>query len=103
MILKKLYSGLNPYCMGEESFMVSRKKSLQVIDIFCGAGGFSEGFSQAGFNIIMGIDKWEPAVRTHQANHAGSTTLLERVEKISLLPDDEFCRRGSGGFAEGKR
>ena len=27
---------------------------LSVIDFFCGAGGFSEGFRQQGFEIAMG-------------------------------------------------
>ena len=28
---------------------------MKVIDLFCGAGGFSKGFSQAGFEIATGI------------------------------------------------
>ncbi len=35
-----------------------------VIDFFCGAGGFSEGFRQQGFDIIKGYDHWKPAVDT---------------------------------------
>jgi len=31
---------------------------MKVIDLFCGAGGFSCGFQQAGFDIVFGID-WE--------------------------------------------
>lgn len=42
---------------------------LRVIDFFCGAGGFSEGFRQQGFEIVMGIDNWKPAILTHNLNH----------------------------------
>ncbi|MBA7592141.1 hypothetical protein ES708_34318 [subsurface metagenome] len=28
------------------------KSGLRVLDLFCGAGGFSEGFRQAGFEIV---------------------------------------------------
>ncbi len=45
------------------------KKELTVIDFFSGAGGFSEGFRQQGFQIIKGLDFWEPAVKTHNLNH----------------------------------
>ena len=29
---------------------------MKVVDFFCGAGGFSEGFRQAGFEIVQGIE-----------------------------------------------
>ncbi|RLC82711.1 MAG: DNA cytosine methyltransferase [Chloroflexi bacterium] len=67
-----------------------RSNSVRVIDIFCGAGGFSEGFRQAGFEVIWGVDKWEPAVITHRANHPSSQTVMYDVERLSLLPDEEF-------------
>ncbi|MGB8215002.1 MAG: DNA cytosine methyltransferase [Anaerolineales bacterium] len=65
---------------------------MRVIDIFCGAGGFSEGFRQAGFEVIWGIDKWLPAVITHQKNHPSSNTVLDDVERIAFLSDEEFHR-----------
>lgn len=46
-----------------------KKTTLTVIDFFSGAGGFSEGFRQQGFKIVKGIDRWEPAVNTHNLNH----------------------------------
>jgi DNA (cytosine-5)-methyltransferase 1 len=42
---------------------------LTVGDLFCGAGGFSEGFRQAGYKVLWGIDNWQPAVDTHKKNH----------------------------------
>jgi DNA (cytosine-5)-methyltransferase 1 len=44
-------------------------KKLKVIDFFCGAGGFSEGFRQMGFEIIYGYDHWKPAVDTYNFNY----------------------------------
>jgi DNA (cytosine-5)-methyltransferase 1 len=41
---------------------------FSVTDIFCGAGGFSEGFRQAGYKIIAGIDNWKPAIETFNYN-----------------------------------
>lgn len=61
-----------------------------MIDIFCGAGGFSEGFRQAGFEVIWAVDKWQPAIETHQANHPDAIALLGDVETIAFLPDNDF-------------
>lgn len=63
---------------------------MRVIDFFCGAGGFSEGFQQAGFDVIWAVDIWQPAVITHHKNHPASNTILGDVEKIAYLPDEEF-------------
>lgn len=30
---------------------------MNVIDLFCGCGGFSKGFEQAGFDVRLGIDE----------------------------------------------
>lgn len=43
--------------------------TLRVIDLFCGCGGFSEGFRQAGFEVVLAVDNWEVALRSHEANH----------------------------------
>ena len=42
---------------------------MKVLDIFCGAGGFSQGFKEAGFDIVAGIDKWDKAIETYKKNH----------------------------------
>lgn len=63
---------------------------MKVADFFCGAGGFSEGFRQAGFDVVFAVDKWLPAVNTHHENHPESKTIQGDVELISNLPDEEF-------------
>lgn len=45
---------------------------LNVLDLFSGCGGLSEGFLQAGYNILMGVDFWETALKTFEKNHAGA-------------------------------
>lgn len=46
-----------------------------IIDLFCGCGGFSLGFERAGFNVLLGIDVWKDALVTFSHNHKGSKTL----------------------------
>lgn len=35
------------------------KNTLNVLDLFCGCGGMSKGLTDAGLNIIAGIDIWD--------------------------------------------
>ena len=63
---------------------------MRVADFFCGGGGFSEGFRQAGFDIVFAVDKWEPAVKTYKGNKPGVNVRQDDVIRISQLPDDEF-------------
>lgn len=41
---------------------------LGVVDLFCGAGGLSEGFRQAGFIIVAGSDNDPDAMATYATN-----------------------------------
>lgn len=67
-----------------------------VIDFFCGAGGFSEGFRQQGFNIVCGIDSWEPAMKTFNHNFSldcSPKNILDfeiSVEEIEKLPNTDI-------------
>lgn len=41
---------------------------MDVIDLYCGAGGFSLGFLQEGFNVVLGVDIWKEALVTYAWN-----------------------------------
>lgn len=58
--------------------------SLNVIDLFCGCGGFSKGFEQAGFNVRLGIDSWADAVKTYELNFPKAKTINEDITNISI-------------------
>lgn len=53
-------------------------KNRKLIDLFCGAGGFSLGFEREGFDSVLAIDKWNDAVLTYNHN---------RKEKVALNID----------------
>jgi len=38
---------------------------MRVADICCGAGYFSHGFKQAGYEVDYGVDNWRPAIETY--------------------------------------
>ena len=50
-------------------------KKLTAIDLFSGCGGFSYGFQQAGFHVLLGVDNSEIALKTFARNHKNSKTL----------------------------
>lgn len=58
-------------------------KNQNIIDLFCGCGGFSLGFERAGFNVLLGIDVWEDALVTFSKNHKSSNTLKADLSTYS--------------------
>lgn len=65
---------LQRLCCWSKVFTVKATRDrLRVLDLFSGAGGFSEGFRQAGFDIVGGVDNWPPARRTHKWNGLGDS------------------------------
>ena len=61
------------------------KKKLNVIDLFCGCGGLSQGFEKAGYNILIGVDFEQSALDTFSLNHKRSVAL-----KLDLSKDSSF-------------
>ncbi|MCL1883576.1 MAG: DNA cytosine methyltransferase [Defluviitaleaceae bacterium] len=57
-------------------------KSYNVVDLFCGCGGFSLGFFNVGFNVRLGVDVWDDAIRTYGHNNPHSIALCKDVADI---------------------
>lgn len=38
------------------------------VDLFCGCGGMSLGFENAGFKIVAGFDNWKAAMKVYETN-----------------------------------
>ena len=77
----------------ESSFCKNRtieNTGLNVIDLFCGAGGSSSGFRLAGFNIVGALDVNVAAAKTHELNFPECTTI---VSDITILPPGDFSER----------
>ncbi len=56
--------------------------TLYVIDLFCGAGGFSFGASQAdNTHVAVAVDAWDKALKVHQDNHPNTIHLNMELGK----------------------
>ena len=71
--------------------------TLTVIDLFCGCGGMSAGFLNAGLNVVASFDNWIPALTTYKRNlteHAYELDLSDTVKSratISSFRADVIC------------
>ena len=54
---------------------------MKIIDLFCGIGGLSLGFEQAGFEVCAAVDMWADAVKTYNHNRK------EKVAKVISVED----------------
>jgi DNA (cytosine-5)-methyltransferase 1 len=75
--------------------MNKQSKKLTVIDFFCGAGGFSEGFRQMDYKIIQGYDHWQPAIETYNHNFGTKSKIknildFKNIKEIEALPNTEI-------------
>ncbi|TWH82577.1 DNA cytosine methyltransferase [Sedimentibacter saalensis] len=55
----------------------------KVLDMFCGCGGLSLGFINAGYDVVLGVDNDEAALKTYEINHQEAIPL-----KADLFTDE---------------
>ncbi len=64
-----------------------KRKRLRVADLFCGAGGLSEGFRQAGYAIVAGSDLDPDACATFVLNFPEARTVCGDIRKPKTRPE----------------
>jgi DNA (cytosine-5)-methyltransferase 1 len=63
-----------------------------VVDLFCGAGGLSEGFRRIGYRVMAGADNDPDAVATYAQNFPGAVPLLGDVRRAEVREElDELA------------
>ena len=50
---------------------------MKIVDLFCGCGGLSLGFQNAGFKIVAAYDKWQAALSVYQKNFEHECKMLD--------------------------
>lgn len=67
----------------ENNGHINTDSPFTTLDLFCGAGGLTEGFRQAGFRCLYGNDIMHEALETFGFNHTESLTDNRSVEEIN--------------------
>lgn len=62
-------------------------KKLKVLDLFCGCGGLSHGFLDAGYDVLLGVDEDEAALKTYQINHKESIAYKGDLYRDETIED----------------
>lgn len=63
---------IHKYCnhfINDIRFKNSKENHIKMVDLFCGAGGLSLGFTQEGFSSVLANDIQECCVDTYSHNH----------------------------------
>lgn len=63
---------------------------MKAVDFFCGAGGMSYGLSQAGIDVLAGIDNSVDCQQTYITNIPGARYIRKDISKLSA---PELARR----------
>ena len=59
---------------------------IDVVDLFCGVGGFSEGARQAGHRVVLAVDGNKNALDAHKLNHPSA------VHELAILPAENLVQ-----------
>jgi DNA (cytosine-5)-methyltransferase 1 len=72
---------------------VGVESPLTVVDLFCGAGGLSEGFRQAGFTILAGSDNDPDAMATYATNFPDASAITGDIRSPEVKQRILDCAR----------
>lgn len=89
---------------------------MRAVDLFCGCGGMSLGFQNAGYEILGAFDNWDPAVRTYEKNFThpvhkadlsdeGMVTIVDVLKPEIIIggpPCQDFSSAGHRDEARGR-
>lgn len=59
---------------------------MNIVDLFCGCGGLSLGFQEAGNNIVAGYDNWDAAMDVYRLNFHHPVLKADLMDTGKVIP-----------------
>lgn len=82
--------------LGLEKALEKKNKDNEkftVLDLFSGAGGLSRGFLDAGYNVVLGVDFDDMALKTFKENHGSADVMkLDLFDHENIHKIEEFLK-----------
>lgn len=69
---------------------------MKCVDLFCGAGGLSEGFREEGFEILVANDFDQCCEETYKANHPDTFFISGQIQNITPAQILSICKMAVG-------
>lgn len=82
--------GFCGYYRAAENARVRSMERPRTVDLFTGAGGLSEGFERAGFEVAAAVDMDPVALRTYRLNHPAVDEKAVVCKDVRLLQPGEL-------------
>lgn len=60
---------------------------MKIVDLFCGCGGMSLGFIEAGYDVKLSIDSWDKAVENYSKNFKHKVLQMDLTEEKSAVDE----------------
>src|SRR5438270_12701760 len=73
-------AGVEPSCAASDA----ARDRFSIVDLFSGAGGLSEGFRQAGFDVLAGSDNDPDALATFARNFQEADAILGDIRRPDI-------------------
>mgnify|MGYP001199017303 FL=1 len=66
----------------------------KILDLFCGCGGMSLGFEEAGFEVLLAVDTWSDAIETYNHNHPSPVGEVSDIRNLDDARIDSLLSSG---------
>jgi len=60
---------------------------MRVVDLFSGCGGMSLGFANAGFDVVVAVDNWAPAIEIYEKNFGHPILKRDLLDVSACAPE----------------